>query len=705
MQRLNRVSWLSAVVVLAVACSNGSDNFTPAPAPAPAPAAVAPTITTQPANASIVAGQSATFTVVATGTAPLAYQWQRNGIDVAAATDTSYATPAATLGDSGATFRVVVSNSAGTVTSNSAALTVMASPSVTVTLAAPTAGAQPGHVGLAWTVSGPGAGAITSYRALVKASDAAAYQLLPDTLAGTSGTVTLPSVAALNWAQARVRIQACDAAMTCVDSNEQLLVSVLPATVGYFKASNTGAGDLFGVGFALSGNGNFMAVGACCEDSNATGVDGDQSSNASSNSGAVYIFQRVGGVWTQQAYLKASNAGAGDRFGYSVALDGSATTLVVGAPEEDSAATGVNGNGADNSASNSGAAYVFVRGGSTWTQQAFLKASNTDADDDFGRVVAIVSDAGDTVAIAAQNESSAATGINGNGASNAAGQSGAVYVFARSGTSWSQQAYIKASNTDAGDQFGRSISLSGDGLLAVGAWGEDSNATGVNNNAGQANNASANSGAAYVFGRNQQNAWVQLAYLKASNTGAGDFFGSSVVLSGGTLAVGALGEASSATGVNGDQANNAAVESGAVYVFVESGNSWVQQAYVKASNAESGDRFGFSVALSGNGERLAVGAPIESSNATGVGGAENNNLTAESGAAYVFVRAGGSWSQLAYVKATNTGLDDTFGWLVALSDDGLTLAVGAPSEDGAATGINGDQTSNAAAGAGAVYLY
>jgi len=71
----------------------------------------------------------------------------------------------------------------------------------------------------------------------------------------------------------------------------------------------------------------------------------------------------------------------------------------------------------------------------------------------------------------------------------------------------------------------------------------------------------------------------------------------------------------------------------------------------------------------------------------------------------VFVRAGGSWSQLAYVKATNTGLDDTFGWLVALSDDGLTLAVGAPSEDGAATGINGDQTSNAAAGAGAVYLY
>ncbi len=634
MQRLNRILMFGATLALVAACGSSSDDTVPNP-PAPPPAAVAPTITTQPANASVATGQSASFAVVAAGTAPLAYQWQRNGVDVAGATAASYTTPATVAGDSGATFRAVVSNSAGTATSNSATLTVTATPTITVTLAAPTAGAQPKQVGLSWTVGGSAAGTVTLLRAWLRPADSAPFALLTDALAGTSGTVTLPSLTPLIWPQARIRVQACDAAMTCVDSNEQALLPVLPATIGYFKASNTGAQDLFGVGIALAGNGNVMAVGACCEDSNATGINGDQSNNASSNSGAVYVFVRNAGVWSQQAYLKASNAGAGDRFGYSVALNFDGTTLVVGAPEEDSAATGVNGNGADNSASNSGAAYVFVRDGSTWTQQAYLKASNTGADDDFGRVVA----------------------------------------------------------------------MSGNGLLAVGAWGEDSNATGINNNAGQANNAAGNSGAVYVFGENLQGAWVQLAYIKASNTGAGDFFGASVALSGNTLAVGAIGEASAATGIGGDQANNAAVESGAVYVFVRNGNFWTQQAYIKASNPEVSDRFGFSVALSGNGDRLAVGAPIESSNATGIGGAQNNNLADESGAAYVFVRSGSTWSQLAYVKATNTDIDDTFGWVVALSYDGLTLAVGAPLEDGAATGINGDATSNAASGAGAVYLY
>jgi hypothetical protein len=161
----------------------------------------------------------------------------------------------------------------------------------------------------------------------------------------------------------------------------------------------------------------------------------------------------------------------------------------------------VNGNQFDNSAFHSGAAYVFVRNGANWAQQAYLKASNTAEGRDFGHSVAV---SGDTVAIGSDGESSHAVGVNGNQINdcsallptNCAIGSGAAYVFIRSGNTWSQQAYLKASNTDEHDSFGLSIAYSS-GTVAVGANGEDSNATGVNGN--QVNNSATNSGAAYVF--------------------------------------------------------------------------------------------------------------------------------------------------------------------------------------------------------------
>src|SRR5206468_3352783 len=142
--------------------------------------------------------------------------------------------------------------------------------------------------------------------------------------------------------------------------------------------------------------------------------------------------------WTPQAYLKASNTGPLDEFGYSVAVSGD--TVVVGAPFEDSNATGVNGNQSNNSADDSGAAYVFVRSGTNWVQQAYLKASNTDPDDKFGSSVAA---SANTVVVGAPHESSNATGVDGDGSINSASHSGAAYVFVRSGTTWTQQAYLK----------------------------------------------------------------------------------------------------------------------------------------------------------------------------------------------------------------------------------------------------------------------
>ena len=468
------------------------------------------------------------------------------------------------------------------------------------------------------------------------------------------------------------------------------------AQQAYLKASNTDAGDFFGLSVAVSGD--TVVVAGPGDDSNATGVNDNDADNSAPDSGAVYVFVRDGmGNWSQQAYLKASNTEAGDLFGASVSIDGD--TVVVGAIGESSNATGVNGNEADNSANESGAAYVFIRDGmGNWSQQAYLKASNTEAGDDFGASVAV---SGDTVVVGAYAEDSNATGVNGNQANNSANSSGAAYVFVRDGMgTWSQQAYLKASNTEFGDDFGWSVSVSGDTVVA-GAVREASNATGVDGN--QANNSASGSGAAYVFVRDGMGTWSQQAYLKASNTDFGDNFGMSVSVSGDTIVVGADREDSSATGVNGNQADNSLDFAGAAYVFVRDAmDNWSQQAYLKASNTGMNDSFGWSVAA--NGDRVLVGAYLESSDATGANGNQNNENAPGSGAAYVFVRdAMDNWSQEAYIKASNTGDFDQFGASVAAS--GNTLVVGAHSEDSSATGVDGNQANNSAAEAGAAYVF
>ena len=438
--------------------------------------------------------------------------------------------------------------------------------------------------------------------------------------------------------------------------------------------------------------GNTLAVGARFENGIATGVGGNKEDNTAHAAGAVYVFTRSGSVWSQQAYIKASNTGAGDTFGTSVAL--SEDTLVIGAPLEDSSATGVNGDQTDDSAFDSGAVYVFTRVGTTWLQQAYLKASNTGAIDLFGRSVDLF---GDTLVVSAAGEDSTATGVNGNQADNAANFAGAAYVFVRNGTTWMQQAYLKASNTQISDDFGRSIALF-ENTLAVGAIGESSAATGVNGD--QADDSAFGSGAVYVFTR-VGTTWSQQAYIKASNTEEGDYFGQCVDLSEDLLAVCAVREDSTATGVDGDQEDNTAPSSGAVYVFVRSGSTWSQQTYLKASNTEIGDNFGISIALSG--DVLAVGANTEDSAAMGVDGDQANNSVGGSGAVYVFSRSGSTWSQQAYIKSSNPDLFDFFGHSVSIFND--TLAIGAPDEGSAATNVDGDQIDNSASLAGAVYVF
>ena len=393
-------------------------------------------------------------------------------------------------------------------------------------------------------------------------------------------------------------------------------------------------------------------------------------------------------------YLKASNPGEDDRLGIgdpligvTMAMSADGNTLAVSAPYEGSGATGVNGNQQDESAWESGAVYVFVRTGNSWSQQAYIKASNTQTSDKFGFALALSGD-GNTLAVGATLEDSNARGINGNQTDNSADAAGAAYVFVRNGSTWSQQAYVKASNADAGDQFGWSVALSRDGsTLAVGAQTEGSAATGVNGD--QADNSAGDAGAAYVFARSGT-AWTQQAYVKASNAQAGDRFGFSVTLSGdgNTLAAGSYDEDGSAKGVNG-ASDEGAPNSGAAYVFVRRGATWTQEAYVKASNTVRNIAFGSAVALSADGSTLAVGAVDETNLTRGIDGDQSStpDNAVSAGAIYVFGRTDGGWRQQAYVKSFNIGPTDLFGIRLALSGDGSVLAAGAPGQNGGGRGV------------------
>ena len=525
------------------------------------------------------------------------------------------------------------------------------------------------------------------YKLLKNPDGVSGYNQIGENISTTSVDESI-SVHLQDWVNASYMVQSCDVSGTCADSAVITATTAMLNAIGYFKASNTDKGDWFGHSVALSADGNTLAVGA--------------SDNAG---GAVYLFSRTGSSWSQQAYIKANNSAWWDEFGYSVALSADGNTLAVGVPKEDTLASGVNPVQEDNTyntADGSGAVYLFSRTGNNWSQQAYIKASNIDMSDEFGHSVTLSAD-GNTLAVSAPWEDSAATGVNGNQSDNTAENSGAVYLFSRFGSSWSQQAYIKASNTDK--YFGHSVTLSADGnTLAVGTPEEGSAATGANGN--QSDNTANSSGAVYLFKR-FDSSWSQQAYIKASNTDAYDMFGYSIALSadGNTLAVSAPWEDSAATGINGDQSDNTADSSGAVYLFKRFDSNWSQQAYIKASNTDMSEHFGYGVALSADGNTLAVGASRENSAALGINGDQNVNTAEDSGAVYLFSRFDSTWSQQAYIKASNTDESDHFGHSVALSADANTLAVGATGEGSAATGINGDQSDNTAKSSGAVYLY
>jgi hypothetical protein len=415
--------------------------------------------------------------------------------------------------------------------------------------------------------------------------------------------------------------------------------------VATLKASNAGKDDAFGNAAALAGD--TLVVAGWLEDSGGAGVDPAQNDEHSDASGAAYVFVRGDHAWTQEVFLKAPVNVSGMRFGTSLAIE--LPWLVVGASHADG-----------------GYVSVFERT-TRWVAKAMLRGSNTEEGDEFGRFVAI---SGTTLVATAYWEDSSATGVDGDQLDNGMSKSGAAYVFELNQGAWQQTAYLKASNTGRGDIFGGALAFDGT-TIAIGSRQEDSADRGVDG-VGEDDDAP-NSGAVYLFERHE-GSWIQTAYLKSSNSDPHDEFGSYLAIDGDTLAVGARLEDSAATGVDGDQDDNSAKDSGAVYVFVRSGSGWVQQAYLKASNTGPGDRFGTRVAL--RGDLLAVGATGESYDGSG----PDNDGAEDSGAVYLFKRTGTTWAQVDYFKAPSPRVGAEFG--LDLVMDEKTLLVGAWKDSG-----------------------
>ncbi len=300
--------------------------------------------------------------------------------------------------------------------------------------------------------------------------------------------------------------------------------------------------------------------------------------------------------------ITASDGEAGDWFGESVAISGN--TAIVGA-----------------SKAQTGAAYIFTHSGTSWLQQTKLTYNNDGSgSNDFGKSVAIDGDTAIVGDLGAEFNDANDNYFN-----------GAARIFTRSGTSWTQQAILFSNDIEIDGWFGYSVAISGDTIIVGAHRPSDYDAK----------------GSAYIFTRSDTD-WIPQAKLTASDEAAGDFFGQSVAISGNTAIVGAWGD---------DDKGSA---SGSAYIFTRSGTTWSEQAKLTASDAAKGDRFGKSVAISGD--------------TTIISAHEDDDNGSSSGSAYIFTRSDTTWSKQAKLTASDGVTNSWFGFSVSIDEDTATIS-------------------------------
>jgi hypothetical protein len=381
-------------------------------------------------------------------------------------------------------------------------------------------------------------------------------------------------------------------------------------------SSDGAASDYFGNAVALSGDGQTALIGAYYK--NGIGTNGIPQSLQ----GAAYLFvlSPIDGSWSQQAILTDTLTSSGyDHFGSAVSLSNDGNTALIGAENKNVRNPATTGN------TQQGAAYIFTRSGTNWSQQQILTGTDSISNDFFGNAVSLSGD-GQTALIGADQKMIGANSYQ-----------GSAYIFTRNGNTWSQQSVLTDTLTGAtNDNFGSAVSLSNDGNTAlIAARNKDITGT---------NGVKSAQGAAYVFTRNGTS-WSQQQQMTSSDGVAHDGFGRSVALSsdGSTILIGAA----VTSGSN--------IQQGAAYIFTKTNSTWSQQQILTSSNSTSYDFFGDAVALSSDGKIALIGTPGKN-------------------AAFLFARLNTSWLQQGATLGAASG---SFGYAVTLSGDGLTAIAGA----------------------------
>jgi hypothetical protein len=310
--------------------------------------------------------------------------------------------------------------------------------------------------------------------------------------------------------------------------------------------------------------------------------------------GAAYVYTRTGTTWTEEAKLTASDGAPPDEFGYSVSVDGEYAIV-----------------GAYNDLLGQGSAYIFKRTGTTWTEEAKLIASDGIAGDGFGYTVDIN---GDSAIVGAWRDDNL---------------TGAAYVYRRSGTTWTEEAKLTASDGDINEEYGYCVSIEGNSAI-VGARKDE-----------------ASTGAAYVYTRTGTS-WTEEAKLTASDGEPGDLYGQSVSISGDYAIAGATGNV---------------LKTGTAYVYTRTGTTWTEEAKLIGSDSIIGGGFAWAVAI--DKDTLIAGSP----------GGDNNN-----GTAYVFTYDGTTWTEEAKLTASDATSGDFLG--IAVSIDNGSVIAGAFGDDG-----------------------
>ncbi|MDD3860327.1 MAG: FG-GAP repeat protein, partial [Bacteroidales bacterium] len=332
--------------------------------------------------------------------------------------------------------------------------------------------------------------------------------------------------------------------------------------------------------------------------------------------------------WDQIIKICASDRQGEDNFGCAVAISGD--YAIVGANYEDHDELG------ESTLFETGSAYIFKNESGTWTEVQKIVASDRASEDWFGSAVDIE---GDYAVVGAYKEDHDELGLN------VVGGAGSAYIFKNESGTWTQVQKIVASDRYDHDYFGYSVAISGD-YIVIGAANEDENATG-----GETMDYS---GSAYVF-YNNSGTWQEVQKIVASDRSENDYFGFALDINGNHIIVGASYEDEDETG------NNTVNAAGSAYIFENNAGNWIQTQKIVASDREELGWFGWSVAIDDN--YAIVGAYHESKDSYG------NNSMEESGAAYIYMKNAGTWSEVTKVVASDRALGDRFGWDVAINGD------------------------------------